>query len=107
MAQPGRLILPTLARFSRIDGAPRAAVPIRVDGQSVEALEGDTVLTALVAATGAVRAGEFGEGPRGGFCCVGACQDCWVATRDGRRLRACTTQVAPWMDIVTGLHGHE
>jgi len=29
--------------------------------------------------------------PRAGFCLMGACQDCWVALTDGRRLRACTT----------------
>jgi aerobic-type carbon monoxide dehydrogenase small subunit (CoxS/CutS family) len=53
---------------------------------------------------GFVRAGEFGDGPRAGFCCMGACRDCWVALFDGRRLRACTTLAERGMEILTGLH---
>ena len=32
---------------------------------------------------------------------MGACQDCWVRTADGVRLRACTTPVEADMQIVT------
>ena len=32
---------------------------------------------------------------------MGACQDCWVWTADGHRLRACSTTVEEGMHIVT------
>jgi aerobic-type carbon monoxide dehydrogenase small subunit (CoxS/CutS family) len=38
---------------------------------------------------------------RAGFCLMGACQDCWVWTADGQRVRACTTVVSKDLDIVT------
>ena len=60
-----------------------------------EALAGDTLLVAMLAsARGTLRQSEFGDGPRAGFCLMGACQDCWVWTAAGRPLRACTTPVA-------------
>jgi len=34
---------------------------------------------------------------------MGACQDCWVWTSDGERLRACTTPVVAGMSIITQL----
>jgi aerobic-type carbon monoxide dehydrogenase small subunit (CoxS/CutS family) len=48
-----------------------------------------------------VRAAEFEDGARAGFCLMGACQDCWVSLEDGTRLRACTSFVAEGMRIVT------
>lgn len=32
---------------------------------------------------------------------MGACQDCWVWTEEGERLRACTTAVREGLRIVT------
>jgi len=49
------------------------------------------LLTALLLAGGHLRQSEFADGPRAGFCLMGACQDCWVTLADGRRFRACTT----------------
>jgi NADH dehydrogenase/NADH:ubiquinone oxidoreductase subunit G len=48
-----------------------------------------------------VRQSEFGDETRAGFCLMGACQDCWVWTETGERLRACTTEVREGMQIVT------
>lgn len=91
-------------RFSRLDGPPRDALELWVDGQPIVALDGDSILTALMHGVGLVRAGEFGDGPRAGLCCMGACQDCWITLADGRRLRACTTLAERGMEILTGLH---
>jgi predicted molibdopterin-dependent oxidoreductase YjgC len=33
---------------------------------------------------------------------MGACQDCWISTGDGERLRACSTFIAPGMALLTG-----
>ena len=79
----------------------RQPVALTVDGEVIPAFRGETVLTALLAARGWIRAFEFGVERRGGFCLIGACQDCWVRLKDGTPIRACTTLVADTMDIVT------
>jgi len=50
-----------------------------------------------------VRVSEFSGTPRAGFCLIGACQDCWVRTEAGARVRACSTPIAEGMRIVTGV----
>jgi len=90
-----------VSQFLRIAEHARPSIRLIVDGQAVTALAGDTVLTALLLAGRRVRAGEFGDGPRAGLCLMGACQDCWVALADGRRVRACTTPAEDGMELVT------
>jgi hypothetical protein len=91
----------TAGRFVRLAEMARAGVSFTIDGKSARALEGDTLLVALLCATGHVRSSEFGDGARAGFCLMGACQDCWVWTEQGERLRACTTTVQPGLRILT------
>lgn len=79
----------------------RPAVRFKVDGRDVSALAGDTLLVALLANGARVRTSEFGDGPRAGFCMMGACQDCWVVTESGERLRACSTPVEDGMSLIT------
>ena len=88
-------------QFYRLGNADRPPVRITVDGQPHTALVGDTVLTALLTFGRQVRVSEFGDGPRAGFCVMGACQDCWVGLADGRRVRACTTPVSEGMAVET------
>jgi predicted molibdopterin-dependent oxidoreductase YjgC len=78
-------------QLQRVAETERPRVAITIDGVVADALEGDTVLTALLVNGRRLRDSDFGDGPRAGFCLMGACQDCWVALADGRRLRACTT----------------
>ncbi len=78
-------------QFVRLAEAGRRRIVISVGERRVEALEGDSLLTALLLAGRMLRQSEFGDGPRAGFCLMGACQDCWVTLADGRRVRACTT----------------
>lgn len=87
-------------RFIRLAETARASVQLQVDGRPIDALEGDTLMVALLAAVGHLRHSEFGDGVRSGFCLMGACQDCWVWTEDGGRLRACTTPVTAGLRIV-------
>ena len=89
------------ARFVRVAEAGRPTFNIVIDGRVAQAAEGDTLMVALLAAQDALRDCEFDEGRRAGFCLMGACQDCWVWTAQGERLRACTTPAAPGMSIVT------
>ena len=88
-------------RFVRLAETARARVRIVIDGAPVDALAGDTLMVALLNNVRSLRESEFGDGRRAGFCLMGACQDCWVWTAHGTRLRACTTVVAEGMNIVT------
>jgi D-hydroxyproline dehydrogenase subunit gamma len=83
----------------RLAETNRRPIRLKVGDRTIEALEGDTLLTALLLAQGHLRNSEFGDGPRAGFCLMGACQDCWVALADGRRLRACTTLAVDGMAL--------
>ncbi len=89
-------------QFQRVAERDRKPIRFTFDGAEIAALEGDTLLTAILLAGGRLRDTDFagaGDGPRAGFCLMGACQDCWVWQADGRRLRACTTYVAEGQDI--------
>jgi predicted molibdopterin-dependent oxidoreductase YjgC len=88
-------------RFVRLGETDRKPVRIQIDGRPAGALEGDTLLVAVLGNVGQLRESEFGDGNRAGFCLMGACQDCWVWTAAGERLRACTTVVEEGMQIVT------
>ena len=88
-------------QFIRLGETGRAPVEIRIDGESVSCLNGDTLLTAMLLHGRHLRHSEFGDGPRAGFCNMGACQDCWLSLASGERVRACTTQVQHGMDVLT------
>jgi predicted molibdopterin-dependent oxidoreductase YjgC len=89
------------ARFVRVAEQGRVAVTLSVDGRPVQALQGDTLMVALLTTGLRLRDSEFGDGPRAGFCLMGACQDCWVWAEDGQRLRACSTPVAEGLRVCT------
>lgn len=89
--------------FRRLNETHRAPLEISCDGRRIVALEGDTVLAAILAAGGHLRVSEFRAAPRAGFCLMGACQDCVVWTADGGRLRACSTPVSPGLEVFTRL----
>jgi predicted molibdopterin-dependent oxidoreductase YjgC len=90
------------AQFKRHAEVERRTVRFSVDGVSVSALEGDTVLTAVLSHGQKLRDLEFTGEPRAGFCLMGACQDCWIWLAEGRRIRACTTFVSEGLNVVTG-----
>jgi D-hydroxyproline dehydrogenase subunit gamma len=88
-----------------VRAVPRHGATLRVtiDGNAVEAVEGDSLLAVLLLNGRFVRHLEFGGAPRAGFCLMGACQDCWVSLGDSERVRACTTLAADGMVIWTDL----
>lgn len=88
-------------RFVRLAERGRTPVSMTIDGRPVQALAGDTLLVALMIHGRRVRDSEFGDGPRAGFCLMGACQDCWVWTPSGERLRACSTAVYEGLEVRT------
>lgn len=88
-------------RFHRLVETGRPPIRLAIDGVEVSALAGDTVQVAILTNAAALRESEFGDGMRAGFCLMAACQDCWVWTEAGTRLRACSTEAADGMRIVT------
>ena len=93
------MAMPLLKRLAATDRAP---VHFTLDGQPRTALAGDTVLTAVLTQGAQLRRSEFSGEPRAGFCLMGACQDCWMTTESGERLRACGTFIEEGMRLVSG-----
>ncbi len=85
----------------RIAETRRESLRFFIDGHEVSALQGDTLLTAVLMHQRRVRDSEFSGAPRAGFCLIGACQDCWMRTEDGKRVRACSTPVTDGMRVLT------
>lgn len=97
-ATPG---VPVRGQFLRIAEMRGASLAFSFDGERVPARAGESVLAALLAHGRILRRHEFGDEPRAGFCLMGACQDCWVWSENGGRLRACTTPVAQGMVLAS------
>jgi predicted molibdopterin-dependent oxidoreductase YjgC len=91
-------------QFVRVAEQRRASVAFFLDGREALALAGDTVLTAVLLQQRFIRHSEFNDEPRAGFCLIGACQDCWLSTETGERIRACSTPIAAGMRLVTRPH---
>lgn len=88
-------------RFVRLSEVDRAPVSFSIDGRTATGLDGDTLLVAVLNETNRLRFSEFNDGARAGFCLMGACQDCWLWTDAGERLRACTTPLEAGMRVLT------
>ena len=93
---------PQRARLVRI--APFTGAPVRllVDGREVEAREGESVLSAVLAVSGHLRELDSNGEKRAGFCLMGACQDCWVVVEGLGRVRACATLAEDGMKVRRG-----
>ncbi len=77
-------------------------ITLMVDGEAVEAFEGEPIATALLAAGRRVfRTTTKRNEPRGVFCALGRCTDC-VMVVDGRpNVRTCVTAACDGMVIET------
>jgi len=102
---------PPKAQFRRVAARTGQPATLSFDGATIQATIGDSVLAALLESGALLRRLEFGGEPRAGFCLMGACQDCWVWSAEGGRIRACTTAVADGMELfaepqpLVGSHG--
>ena len=86
-----------LARLNR--GRP---FEIEVDGQIVEAYEGETVATAMQAAgMRSFYRDEDGHAPSRLYCNMGVCQQCLVTVNQRPNCQACKTLVQPGMKVET------
>lgn len=91
-----------LVRLAEVDRAP---LRFFLDGAELQALTGDTVLSAVLSVAPALRRSEFGPEARAGFCLMGACQDCWIWQEEGPRLRACSTPLLEGMRLLSDAPG--
>jgi predicted molibdopterin-dependent oxidoreductase YjgC len=77
-------------------------VQITVDGEPIQAYEGESLAAALMAAgRRTFRHLEPGGHPRGIFCGMGICYDCLVTVAGQDHVRACMTLVQPGMQVTT------
>jgi len=76
-------------------------VSIEVDGEPIQAFEGETIATALLAAGRRVLRHTQEGTPRGLFCGMGVCFDCVVEVNGETSVRSCMTPVRPGMSIRT------
>ena len=78
-------------------------VEISINGKSITAYEGQTVLSALVASGyKALRKSRKICEPRGPLCGMGVCYECLVTINDRPNQRACMIEVEDRMEVVTG-----
>jgi len=87
----------------RLVDRDRPSIAFMLDGAAATAQEGDTILTAVLTARDRLAEANGIDGPRAGFCQMGACQECWVIA-DGRPVRACGTLLAAGMRVTTDRH---
>jgi aerobic-type carbon monoxide dehydrogenase small subunit (CoxS/CutS family) len=83
----------------RVKEFGRRPLAFTLDGETLQAFEGDTLLTAILTQRQRLRDNEFSGQPQAGFCLMGACQDCWIWREDGTRLRSCSTLLEADMQL--------
>jgi len=91
-----------MSLLRRVAEQERASVAFWLDGKALSARAGDSVLTAVLTHAEQLRRTEFTGAPRAGFCLIGCCQDCWMRDEDGVAIRACTTEIAEGMRLLSG-----
>ena len=80
----------------------RNVVEITVDGRQVQALEGEPIAAALMAAgIRVLRYTRKRGAARGVFCAIGRCTDCAMTVNGVPNVRTCMAVVEPGMVIET------
>lgn len=79
----------------------REKVTIYVNGEPIEAVKGEVVAAALLAAGyKTFRKTTKYHGPRGIFCAIGRCTDCALTINGVPNVRSCVTPVEDGMQIM-------
>ena len=88
--------------FKRPPDDRRPVVRIVFDGRTIEAREGDSVATALLAAgVNVCRTTPVSNAPRAPYCMMGVCFDCLVTIDGVGNRQGCLVSVAEGMAIET------
>lgn len=84
----------------RIDSLQRGRqIIFYVNGRATAAHEGETIHAALIAAGYRQIRKSKTHQPRGVFCGMGVCYECWVNVNNGSPQRACVTMVEDGMEV--------
>jgi predicted molibdopterin-dependent oxidoreductase YjgC len=77
-------------------------IEIEVDGETIQAVVGEPIASALLAAGKTIfRYTAKRHSARGIFCGIGRCTDCMMVVDDMPNVRTCVTPVKPGMKIRT------
>ncbi len=88
--------------FHRFAAASDTAIKLTVDGREIEAMQGDSVAAALLAAgVGYTRLTPVAGTPRAPYCMMGVCFDCLVTIDGVGNRRGCMVPVRDGMRIET------
>ncbi len=93
-----------VTRLERVEspGAPpRGRVSFNFDGRELDAIDGEPIAVALLAAGVRVFRTTPAGHPRGGFCFVGRCADCLMVVDGVPNTRACQTAIRAGMRVET------
>lgn len=90
-----------MMRFARLSSPGRQRrITFQYEGRPVEAQEGDTVATALLAAgAGSTRATPRSGAPRAAYCMMGVCFECLVEVDGVPNRQGCLVPVAEGMRV--------
>ena len=84
--------------FRRLD--PGVTVRLTLDGETIEAVAGDSVAAALLAAdAGAFRTTPASGEPRAAYCMIGVCFECLVTINGVANRQACMETVRNGMRV--------
>jgi predicted molibdopterin-dependent oxidoreductase YjgC len=89
------------------DLAEARMIPVKVDGKTIPAREGEMIAAALLSA--GIRINRYTQKrkePRGLFCGIGQCTDCVMVVNGVPNVKTCVTPVTEGMVIETQ-HGLE
>lgn len=96
-----------MKRFNDIKSHERDVVKVSIDGENVDAVKGETVLSTLFA-IGKRRISKNDHGViTGAYCGMGICHCCAVRIDNTEKRLACQTVVQGGMDIETRSNLHE
>jgi len=92
-----------MSRGKRIKGIRRdSKVTIMVNGQPVQAYEGETLHAVLIIlGIWALKASRINHDPRGVLCGMGVCHECLVTINGKSGQRSCMTLVEDGMEVRT------
>jgi len=86
--------------LGKLDEGP--VVQITVDGETIQAIEGEPISAALIAAGKTVfRYTQKLHQARGVYCAIGRCTDCMMVVDGVPNVRTCVTPVKAGMNIKT------
>ncbi len=78
----------------------RERVTFRWMGRDIEAVKGEPIAAALLAAgIRTLRRSEVSGAPRGVYCAIGQCMECRVTVNGASGVRACLTPIVGGEDV--------